>query len=297
MASIFVQIPSYHDFELIRTINDCINKSSGLHTINFGVHISYFDKIDFALPDMPNVKYEISKAPKNLGVGASRYIANSFYNGEDYYLQIDSHSRFETYWDDVLINTYKKYKSNGANPVISCYPGAYEYNESGLNILNSKAHVSYTEFIPELSFGDTLVPHQRAVSNVEGNIFTKSVSAASIFSDGSISQIKPNKKMYFWGEEILIAVRLFTSGYDLMLPESQFIYHLYYNGDLGYKNLRRQAGEDFPLESKILEKASRAELNDILLNKRIDDQGLGSVRTLEEYEEYASIDFSLKKIL
>lgn len=296
MSSIFVQIPSYHDFELNRTIKDAINKSSGNHFINFGVHISYFEKIDFDLPDLPNVKYEITRAPNNVGVGMSRYIANSFYNGEDYYFQIDSHSRFEQNWDHNLVMNYQKNKSSGTNPVLSCYPGAYEYNENGLNILNNKAHVSYTDFVPELSFLGDYVPHQRAVGNFGNNIFTKSVSAASIFGDGSIASIQPNKKIFFWGEEIITAVRLFTHGYDLMLPEAQNIYHLYYDGNKGFKNLRRQVTADYPEESSYLDKVSKKEVERILTSKEVGPQELGSARSLEEYESYANIDFSLKKI-
>lgn len=297
MSSIFVQIPSYHDFELSRTIIDCQNKSSGKHKINFGVHISYFEKKEIDIPNLNNLKIQISRAPENIGVGISRYLANEFYSGEDYYLQIDSHMRFEPFWDDILINNYKKYVSNGANPVISAYPGAYTYEDFNVKILNNKAHVSYTDFIQELSFKGNFVPHQRAVGNFKNNIFTKSVSAASIFSNGDMHNIKPNKKIFFWGEEILTAVRLFTSGYDLMLPESQNFYHLYYDYNNGFKNLRRQVGEDFPTATLELEKESQNELTRILFNQPIGDQELGSKKTLKDYEKFAGIDFAGRKIV
>lgn len=297
MSSIFVQIPSYHDYELKRTIVDAIKQSSGSHIINFGVHVTYFDNIDFDIPDLPNVRLEISKAPKNIGVGASRYIANSLYSGEDYYLQIDSHMRFEKNWDHNLITDYLDKKAHGANPVISAYPGAYEYNNGSLNILNSKAHVAYTDFIQELSFQGDVVPHQRAVGNFSNNIFTRSVSAASIFSDGSIASIKPNKKIFFWGEEILTAVRLFTHGYDLMLPVSQNLYHLYYKPEDGFKNLRRQVGVDFEQESILMDIESKKEIESIILNNIVGEYALGSSRTLADYQEYARIDFTNKVIL
>lgn len=297
MSSIFIQIPSYHDYELKRTIYDAINKSSGENFLNFGVHICYYENMDLDIPKMSNVKYEISKAPDNLGVGVSRFIANSFYNGEDYYYQIDSHSRFEVNWDVNLIKNYEKNKSYGANPVLSAYPGAYEYENDTLKILNNKSHVAYTDFVPELSFVNDLIPHQRAVGNFDNNVFTKSVSAASIFSDGSIHSVKPNPNIFFWGEEILTAVRLFTRGYDLMLPESQNIYHLYYNHDIGYKNLRRQISIDFPEKYSILDRLSKKELEGIILNNTINEYGLGSTRTLADYEEYAKIDFRNRLIL
>jgi hypothetical protein len=296
MSSIFVQIPSYHDFELKRTILDCYNKSSGSHQINFGVSLVYFQKNDIDIPDHPNVKFNISMSPENIGVGMGRYLANEFYDGEDYYLQIDSHMRFEKNWDDVLIYNYKKYSSQGIKPVISCYPGAYEYNDLTLNILNNKAHVAYTDFIEELSFINNYVPHQRAIANLNKKVFTRSVSAASIFSSGEIASIKPNKKMFFWGEEILTAIRLYTHGFDIVLPESQNFYHLYYDHEKGMKNLRRQVSLDFPEICSNLESISQNELERIILNEVVGDQELGSKRTLKQYQDFAGIDFVGKKI-
>ena len=297
MASIFVQIPSYHDLELSRTIRDCLKKSSGNHTINFGVHLTYFEKNDIEIPELSNVKFSTSLAPDNIGVGMGRFLANEFYNGEDYYLQIDSHMRFGESWDESLINTYLKYKALGVNPAISAYPGAYEYEDLNINILNSAYHVPYTDFIQDLSFQGNYVPHQRAVGNFESNVFSRSVSAASIFSSGEMASIKPNKKMFFWGEEILTALRLHTHGFDIMLPESQSLYHLYYDHAKGYKNLRRQVREDFPDICANLEIESQNELTRIITNTPIGDQELGSVRAFGEYEAYAGINFIDKKIV
>jgi len=297
MSSIFVQIPAYHDYELPRTIRDAINKSSGNHTINFGVHLTYYKNNDIDMSGLNNVKIDYSVAPNNLGQGMSRHIANEFYDGEDYYLQIDSHTRFEQDWDEWFIDSYKFYKDLGLNPVLSCYPGAYEYVDNELVILNEKSQVFYTDFIQELSFpeGD-YIPHQRAVANPNGNIFTRSISGGSVFSEGAIALIKPNIHMYFHAEEILTALRLYTHGYDLLLPKRQNLYHLYYDASKKEKNLRRQTGEDFPKEVHALDSKSKFELSKIIKNKIIGPDALGSVRTLEEYEQFAGIDFALKKV-
>ena len=297
MASVFIQIPSYHDYELGRTIRDAMYKSSGQNDINFGVHLSYYKNNDINIPNLNNIKIEVSEAPENLGQGTSRYIANELYDGEDYYLQIDSHTRFEEGWDESLIENYQFYKNIGLNPVISCYPGAYEYNENGLSMLNDKTNVSYTDFIEDLSFMDgDHIPHQRAVANPTNNIFTRSVSGGSIFSDGGIAAIMPNKDMYFWAEEILTAVRLYTHGYDLLLPKRQNIYHLYYDEAKGKNNQRRQVGEDFPNLIRDIDIKSKYELARIIDNKVVGEFALGSARTLEEYEQFAGIDFTLKKV-
>jgi hypothetical protein len=298
MSSIFIQIPSYHDYEIGRTVRDAIKKSSGNNIINFGLHVSYYKNNDLDIPNLDNVKVKISEAPENLGQGTSRYIANEFYNGEDYYLQIDSHTRFAKNWDESFIENYNLYKELGLKPVLSCYPGSYEYGENGLTSFNESANVSYTDFIEELSFlNNGHIPHQRAVPNPPENIFTRSVSGGSIFSDGSIAEIKPNKDMYFWGEEILTAVRLYTHGYDLLLPKKQNLYHLYYDSSKREKNQRRQVGEDFPDLIRDIDKKSNYELGRILDNSIIGPDALGSARTLKEYELFAGINFIDKKIV
>ena len=61
MSSIFIQIPSYHDYEIGRTIRDAIKKSSGNNTINFGLHVSYYKTNDLDIPVLDNVKIKIRK--------------------------------------------------------------------------------------------------------------------------------------------------------------------------------------------------------------------------------------------
>lgn len=295
MSSIFVQISSYHDFELPRTIIDCLKKSSGENTITFGVHIVYYENDEIKIPDILNIKYEKHKAPENIGVGVGRYIANSFYSGEDYYLQIDSHMRFREDWDKSFISNYLEYKKEGLNPVISAYPSSYDYENYIVKIYQKNPEVYYTDFIQGLSFHNKyFIPHQRAVSNVENNIFTKSVSAASIFSSGEMASVAPNKKMFFWGEEILTAVRLYTNGFDLLLPKIQNLYHLYTNGDTVVSNLRRSVFSDFPELSTKKDIESKEELDRIFSKNLIGEQEFGSKRSLKQYEIYAEVDFRKK---
>lgn len=295
MASIFVQIPSYQDYEIKRTILDCIKKSSGENEIKFGVHITYLDHIPEDISEIKNVNVTYSKAPDNLGVGKARYLANELYNEEDFYLQIDSHCRFKENWDKILINTYQKYYDNGCNPILSAYPSGYSYVNKQ-EILSEDPKIAVTGFVKDESFPDgSYVLHQIALKNEDGNVFTKSVSASFIFGPGQISKILPNKKMYFWGEEILTAIRLFTHGYDLMLPEEQILWHLYYDHDNPINNMRKLNWEDFPSETATLQQESKKELTRIISDRIVGNQELGNQRTLEQYELYAGVDFINKK--
>jgi hypothetical protein len=314
VPSIFVQIASYHDYELPRTILNCINNSSGLTHINIGVHNIYYEKDDTTIEIIKesynsslknnystrSVKINniSSKAPKNIGVGIARNIANSLYDGEDYYLQIDSHMKFEKGWDLNLINDYLLYKENGCNPVITAYPASYHYDNKKTIYQNNPdvTRINFSKDVDEL-FLKNKIPNQEAVSFEDNGIFIKSISAASVFSEGSIASIVPNKKIFFWGEEILMAARFFTHGYDLMVPSFQNLFHLYLdsNKDLEH-NLRRSVFNDFKEESIALDNISKQEVYDIFTNNTIGEEALGNVRTLKDFEFYSGLDFSSGEI-
>jgi len=302
MATIFVSISSYRDQELKPTILDIIEKSSGNHQINFGVHVSYLEESEIDIPSLPNIKYVVSKVPKNIGVGSGRYISHSFYNNEDFYLQCDSHSRFIKNWNQIAISSILDYQSQGIlKPLLTMYPANYWYKdltfteiETDIMDISYRTNISFNER-PE-DFKNLRIPSQLAVP-CQDNIFTKSVSAGCIFTTGPF--IAPNKDMAFWGEEILMAARAYTHGYDLMVPKQQFMYHLYYNWKNPEINRRKIFWQDFPEEFESMNKASRDLIYIVLTEGLVGDGMLGSERTLAEYGVFAGLDFingQVKKI-
>ena len=73
MASIFVQIPAYHDLELIKTIDSLYSQASGDNTINVGIHFNYYEnlpeEIEYCLSKKflnGRIKSIINKAPAGL---------------------------------------------------------------------------------------------------------------------------------------------------------------------------------------------------------------------------------------
>ncbi len=294
MSTIFIQISSYRDPELKPTVLDAINKSSGKHEIHFGLHISYLDELEIDVPDISNIKYTTSKAPQNVGVGIGRYIAHQFYNNEDFYFQCDSHSRFVENWDEIAINSILNYQSQGINkPLLTMYPANYWYKDETFSETSSdlldpdyKTIISFTQK-PE-DFKKLRIPSQTAVP-ANGSIFTRSISAGSLFTVGPF--MAPNKEMAFWGEEIVMAARAYTQGYDLVVPEKQYLYHLYYNHEKPELNRRKIFWQDFPKEYEIMNAESRKIVYKTLLEETIGEGYLGTERTLAEYGKFAGLDF------
>jgi hypothetical protein len=166
MASIFVQIASYQDFELPKTVIDAVEKSSGNHVICFGVHNCVVENHQIFIPMVPNFRMQESQAPENIGVGLGRSIANSLYNGQDYYLQVDGHTRFYDNWDEELIRNILEMQAQGIKkPLLSAYPSSYSYNN------NLKEHCDWDRSVTSISFAEkpeqfeqTLIPSQLAKS-------------------------------------------------------------------------------------------------------------------------------------
>ena len=303
MQSIFVQIPSYQDYELSKTILDCIANSSGKVNINFGIHVCCLNHNDIYIPkqypDWVKLNYETSIAPQNIGLQQARYISNEFYNGEDYYLQIDSHMRFKKNWDLGLISLYGKYRYLGFNkPLITMYPPGYSYDSNFNVVKEDTTSVTFIGFIEQLeNFKNTYIPQQTAISGTIGCLYTASVSGGFIFTSGDFSKIKPNKKIAFWGEEILIAARAFTSGFDLLTSDKSYVWHLYYDHFKSKQlNGRNFVWVDFPEKWEELKNESQLELNRIFDNRIIGEGALGNVRTLEEYGVFAGLDFQNKQV-
>jgi len=290
MPSIFVQIASYEDPELYSTISDAVAKSSGLMTINFGVHASYVNPNGFSIPPKSNTKVTHSFPPNNIGVARSRRIADSFYDGEDFYLQIDAHSRFKKNWDEFLVYEYYRYKGLGIdNPLITAYPMPFWY-EDGKEFYQDVDFVHTIDLTHDKQlFLDWRHPKQSQVINTKHSVFTPSVSAGSIFAKGKVPI--PSKEIFFDGEEITIAAMAYTQGYDIVLPQAPYMYHLYYSTYKETDTKRKIVWQEWPAEYAELNSLSKEHIKNTFLNNVVGEGHLGDKRTLKEFSEFCGLDF------
>jgi hypothetical protein len=296
MASIFVQIAAYRDLEVTPTILDAIKQSTGNHTINFGVHTVYLDESEINVPDLPNVKHMESKAPENIGLGVGRSLAHQFYDGEDYYLQCDSHSRFVNGWDEIAIHSVLNYQIQGIEkPLLTMYPANYWYTDETFTTIETDVVIK--ENITNISFHEnpdqfkaTRIPLQTGMAVKDGNKFVKSVSGGSIFTvDGFLPF---NTEIAFYGEEIWLAARAFTHGYDIVVPDEQYMYHLYYNHNKPAEiNRRKILWNDYPNEFNVLDKISKDLIFKTLTEGTTGEMLMGTQRTIAEYGIFAGLDF------
>jgi hypothetical protein len=139
------------------------------------------------------------------------------------------------------------------------------------------------------------VPWQMGIGIPDSPVPGTFVSAHMLFGPASIIQkVRYDPNLYFFGEEISLAVRLWTSAYDIYHPNKLVLFH---NWD---RSGRRTHFDD---HSKWYEYHFRAvdRLRRILKiggdnsasdAREIEPYGLGTVRTLEQFQHFSGVDFS-----
>jgi hypothetical protein len=290
---IFVQIASYRDPELNNTINDLICKSKYPNNLSIGIcwqnnkQEDSWDNLDNfnnnKLFKIVDINYKESK-----GACWARSITQSLYDGEDFSLQIDSHTRFEPEWDIELISMFENIQDNKA--ILTAYPSMFdpskEYKDYDkhfymCNVYNMKNGVT--------SARPKRYPSEYINSPMRGS----ALAAGLVFGRGCINDhVKYDPEFYFTGEEASLALRFFTHGYNLYHPNKKLVYHYYTR-----KNEKKHWSDH--KNWHVFSKKARNKL-DCLLNRNnhydMGEYGLGKERTIEDWRKYSGIDYVNKKL-
>ena len=299
-GSIFVSIASYRDTECPATLGDLFAKAAHPERVFAGVlwQLAHEDGEEFThIPShQENVRGLQVDWSKSLGACWARsQIQSKLWDGEEYYLQIDSHSRFDQDWDVKLIKMLHSCPSE--KPVLSTHPN--QYHPPDKLIIKGYPYLRAKKFNKD----GILIPKGRYI-NVDKPPPLPPPAAllggGFVFAAGSmVREVPYDPYLYFQGEEISMAVRLFSHGYDLYTPNDVIIYHDYTD------RKRQRHWHDHKQDwSKIHDKA-KLRLNHIFaiqpstdpeIIKELDRYGLGTVRSLQEFETYADLDLARQRI-
>jgi hypothetical protein len=299
--TIFVSIASYKDPILWNTVSDCINNAEFPDKIKFGI-VDQSD-IEFDIDSHPNKKqitYFHFNPKYSRGPCWARSIANSFYTNEDFVLQIDAHTIFDKNWDTILIQTLNKCRTKSPKSLISSYPPAFKIVD-GEFIKNIKENVvvvfkpNNNAVINEKDPGFGFIGYE---INSNEPILGYHVAGGLIFAPGDfLLEVPYDPNVYFLGEEQNIAIRAWTSGWDLYQIPNIPIYHLYYSSSLRPLHWDKEDDKDRQLRWFELRDISSKRLCDLLFNqKNLGKYGLGSVRSLNDFAEFSGINYLDKTI-
>ncbi|WP_312111583.1 GlcNAc-transferase family protein [Pantoea septica] len=244
-ATIFVSIASYRDPELLPTLKDMLRQAANPE--NMHIAVCWQDDQPLDIFNRAGFIPEGQRTVEGLNVAAFRYRqaridiitvhyfssqgacwarsrAESLYEGEHYFLQIDSHCRFIANWDREMILMFKQLSKLSPLPIISSYPPAYTPGEDEES--SKKTYVSRPTF---REYNEQGIPMFGSVSfDASQPVRGSYLAAGFIFTLGEFVRTVPNDpQIFFAGEEIAMAVRAFTYGYDVYHPHKPLLWHFY----------------------------------------------------------------------
>jgi hypothetical protein len=218
------------------------------------------------------------------GANWARAQVECLWQDEQWYLQLDSHHRFSKGWDVLLETDIARTGSD--RPVLTTYGPPYspEVEER----IDEPMSMAFREFTPDglAMFMPTPVADWRDRTSLRPARFT---SAHLLFAPSSfIADVPSDPDLYFTGDEGILAVRAYTHGYDLFEPSRVVVWHQYVRTGQP-KHWDDHLGEAARPAWYELDEVSRSKMRRIVTDGH--GLGLGTARTLADYEAYAGISF------
>ena len=297
---IFVQIAAYRDPQLIPTIKNMLENAKRPKNLRIGIarQFSPEDGFDDLKEFEKDKRFRILNIPyqEAEGVCWARNLVQQLYQGEEYTLQIDSHMRFAPNWDDEMIKMIKQLQKKGhKKPLLTGYVSSFDPDNDPAGRVQEPWRMAFDRFIPEgavFFLPETIPGWQDLKEPVPGRFY----SAHYCFTLGQFSkEVQHNPEYYFHGEEISIAARAYTWGYDLFHPQKVLIWHEY---------TRKGRTKQWDDDKKWVDRNNKSHL----LNRKLfgmDDleqeghdgpYGFGTERTLRDYEKYSGLLFEKRAV-
>jgi len=298
--TIFVSVASYRDDVCNSTLQSLFSMADKPTRVFVGVCQQNKEgdgECDKGFEHSANVKMLRIPYFEAKGPTYARYLCSTLWNKEEYFLQVDSHSKFVKGWDTLCIQMIKDIKNNGLSrkPVLSHYPKEIESYESETD--ESKWVVPR---ICKSFFNDRGMLSFMGAQNLDTKkdfYKTPYVSGGMVFCESKFLKelpFDPNLPYLFVGEEILHSVRFYTNGWDVFTPNQNIVYHEYTRANKPKIWTDNPTYSDMDAFNKV--KHYLRFINDDIrqlpehVSVNMDKYGLGTKRSLESYWKFTGID-------
>ncbi|GMH57882.1 hypothetical protein TrLO_g13688 [Triparma laevis f. longispina] len=335
--SIFVSVASYRDENCLSTLTGAYSNSFNPKKLNFGITqqncvedcksgVLEGGKVEDVEPDEDcyeefckgkwgeacedgRVRVLKIKEFGSLGPYFARFLGSKLWNGESYYLQIDSHMTFAPSWDLKSIQMLTSAPSK--KPVITTYPPPHttKFKGKGTRICDPL-------FAPsDIEKSIIRLAGSQQYDKVAGKPRVAPFVAAGYFvaHSGFLSEVPfdPFLPWIFMGEEISMSARLWTAGYDLFSPNQDVTGHIYVRRhtpkfwEVFQREFHSTGGGHNSMQLKIIDRikytlgypeAARHLIRDQSILTAVEEYGMGGARPLEDYLEMVGLDMVGKKV-
>jgi Glycosyltransferase (GlcNAc) len=283
---IYVQIPAYRDLELLPTVMDLLARARHPERLTIGVAWQFGPGdgyIGKALLQLPNVKVLSIPAAESLGCNWARQLLQKRWDGQEYTLFLDSHHRFVSGWDESLVRMHRDLQDSGVEkPILTSYLPPYDPAENPAGWIETVYRMAVAERRWGMPFQLTGHP-VRDWRRLTSPLAAYFVSLHMLFAEGAFNMDVPfDPRIYFFADEVAIALRAYTHGYDLFHPNVVLGWHLY------DRRTRTTHWADHS-EWERLNEISIKRLRQLFSGVLMDEYAVGGARTISEYESYAQV--------
>lgn len=302
--SIFISIAAFCDPLLEFTIRSALTQASRPEKVFIGLVEQQVPALRLRIPEpyaqqLRTVQIDPLQAR---GPCWARAIAMSLYQGERWFLQVDSHTWFEPGWDERLIRWGHAAQALNPRCLITAYPNPFQMQggQPVAQLVGSQvlAHVvktgcEFTADHPVLYFEAVPVPSDKPVLGLH-------IAAGCLFAPGEIVNALPyDPFLYFHGEEQSLALRAWTRGWDIFHVPAVPLYHHYVGPGGSGRPMHWSPELDAQRQqrSNVLSDAANIRLANLLWHGAdLGIYGLGQERSLADYAAFSGIDYAERSI-
>lgn len=293
---IYLGIASYRDKDLLKTVRNAYKNAINKERVYFSIYsqVSEEEKVDLSFIPANQINYMIVPYTDAMGVCYARYMANLNVSPQfDYFLQIDSHSRFTYGWDVALVDAYERAKTErwGERLIFSASASSFEveWDEDGIDYEDVNFETFLTSNKPRWDDDEHMFltePEEYVGDELGQEVFY--MCGGFIFTSGKIMSETPyDPYLYHWGEEITLTLRAYTRGITIAAPPISVVYT-----NFSRDNSKRPLHwEDSPEKWAALDVSSKVRAAHVLKGgKGLGVYGIDSRVRYEEYQLRAKVD-------
>ncbi|QHN42309.1 hypothetical protein GII36_00335 [Candidatus Mycosynbacter amalyticus] len=284
MKKILIEIASYRDDELGKTVASLLRQAKHPERLRFAIAHQYGPETEHTLDKYrDDERFRLHEIPwhEARGLGVARRRCDDMYAGEDFYFQIDAHMRAEREWDARLVREWEARDDEMA--ILSSYPPAYKYvapaqvefvpSDPNRLVVNAM----YAGFVPTF-FGQAL----RADTSRRGAF----LAGGFQFGPGRVcTEVPYEPDVCFVGDEIIHSLRVFAAGYRVYSVLDQVLWHLYLRSE--HQPNARHFWKDFQETSELAEIYEQMNARSLEVMRRY---FVGQASDVRAFEEFAGVD-------
>lgn len=300
---IFISIASYRDPQCSITLMDLLTKTNKPENLVIVIcqqndtaddECINIDKINSLQKTGAEIKLIRLLSKDARGPCWARFLIQQYWSGEQYFLQIDSHTRFVDKWDTICIKNLKQARKNSGNKNICLtnYVSTFNINTNEIEI-NPLRGPLYIESIDQddgfFRYNSQYINHMSKPQESIGWSGCFSFSSSKIMIDAPYDPFTP---FLFFGEEMDIFARLYTRGWLMYVPKDPVCFTMF---DRSYRKTfwEHPDQEKTVYLSKLrlyykfgLYNPEQAALLPKEIIKQLDNYSLGTKKTFDEFINY-----------